>query len=348
MRQLVRRDGQLLFAITPAIEDEIDQPQQKSQSRRAQGKNPDNPFPESDDNPSFEDVSPQDENEVTVILPEELTEEVGDELTEEIPGGANVAAEHEDTGEVFVLLPDGDDTQIPMVETQELADVTEDVGPPRLTSVYESTTASQVGLRTDNPAGEQAAGVDTEIDPHGEPTEDAVATDHPTETMSAGDLDDFANEVADDMLVAEGNDPSVDRQPIAYDDEDLYDDQEEPVYEDEETYGREKLSSFKKVVLSLAALIAIAGIGVHFFPGHVGLDPSFDLKEFVMGHVNSLIGGREVVSTGDPVTPPDGGDPDGSDGGRDATIGPLAMATQEMFKSKFRQAIELGFGEVPR
>ena len=49
-------------------------------------KNPDNPFPESDDNPSFEDVSSLDENEVTVILPEELTEEVGHELTEDVNG----------------------------------------------------------------------------------------------------------------------------------------------------------------------------------------------------------------------------------------------------------------------
>ena len=307
-------------------------------------KNPDNPFPESDDNPSFEDVSSQDENEVTVILPDELTEDVGSDLTEEVP-----ESENDQVGEVFVLLPDGDD-QIPMVETQEIADVTEDVETPLLTSVYESTTASQVGLRTDNPAHEQA-GDDTEIDAFAEPTEDCVATEHPTETMSAGDLDDFANEVADDMLV-EGDQSSV-GQPISYDDEGVYDQDEpeptyEPTYEDEEMYAPsgKRISSFKKVVLSLAALIAIGAIGVFFFPEYVGLDPSFDATEFVMGHVNSLFGGTEVASSGDPVTPPDGGGTDVPDGG--GALRPLAMATQETFKSKFRQAIELGFGEIPR
>lgn len=312
-------------------------------------KNLDNPFPESDDNPSVEDVSSLDENEVTVILPEELTEDVGDEVTEELPD-PDLDSGDEKTGEVFVLLPDGDDTQIPMVETHEIADVTEDLEPPRLTSVYDATTASQVGLRSDNPAHEQAAGVDTEIDPVGEPTENGAVTDHPKETMSAGDLDDFANEVADDMLVAESGEPSVDQDPVAYDEEDFQDDQDEPIYEDGEMYapGGEKRSSFKKVVLSLAAMIAIAAIGVHFFPGYVGLDPSFDLKEFVMGHVNSVIGGPGVASSGDPVTPSDGSDIDGSDGGGGASTGPLAMAIQETFKSKFKQAIELGFGEVPR
>ncbi len=307
-------------------------------------KKPDNPFPESDDNPSFEDVSSLDENEVTVILPDELTDDVGGDLTEDVP-----ELENDQVGEVFVLLPDGDD-QIPMVETHEIADVTEDVEAPLLTSVYESTTASQVGLRTDNPAHEQA-GDDTEIDALTEPTEDCVATEHPTETMSAGDLDDFANEVADDMLV-EGDQSSV-AQPIAYDDEGLYDEDEpeptyEPTYEDEEMYAPsgKRISSFKKVVLSLAALIAIGAIGVFFFPEYVGLDPSFDATEFVMGHVNSLFGGTEVASSGDPVTPPDGGGTDVPDGG--GALRPLAMATQETFKSKFRQAIELGFGEIPR
>ncbi len=99
-------------------------------------------------------------------------------------------------------------------------------------------------------------------------------------------------------------------------------------------------------MLSLAALIAIGAVGVYFFPGYVGLDPSFDLEEFVMGHVNSLFGGTEVASSGDPLTPPDGGDIDEPDGG--GALQPLAMATQETFKSKFRQAIELGFGEAPR
>ena len=326
-------------------------------------KNPDNPFP--DDNPSFEDVSPpEDENEVTVILPEEITEDVGSDITEEVP---DPDPDCEKTGEVFVLLPDGDDSQIPMVETQEVPDVTEDieenivadvvadVEAPHLTSVYEATTASheatasQVGMRTDNPAHEQAA--DTEIDPFGEPTEESVATDQPTETMSAGDLDDFANEVADDMLGAEGGEPSVDQDPTEYEDEGFYD-QDETLYEDQDTYAPsgEKRLSFKNVALSLAALIAIAATGVHFFPGYVGLDPSFDLKEFVMGHIDSLSGGPEVVSSGDPVTPPGGGDadvPDVPDGGP-PTPPSLAMVAQETFKGKFEQAIELGFGEAPR
>lgn len=307
-------------------------------------KNPDNPFPESDDNPNFEDVSSRDENEVTVILPEELTEDVGQEVTEEVPSPDGDTGK---TGEVFVLLPDGDDSKIPMVETQE---VTEEVDGPRLASVYESSTSSsELGLRSENPLHSDYV-ADTEIDPYGQPTEECMVTDQPTETMSAGDLDDFASEVADDMLASEGGASSMDHDPIGYEVE-SYDDDED-VYE-EEAYtprrsSKRRGSPFKKVVLSLAALVAISAAGVHFFPEHLGLDPSFDLPAFVMEHVNSLLGRAEVVTTDNGNPPVGGGDPGGGiDEGPKPP--PLAMVAQETFKSKFKQAIELGFaGEVPR
>ncbi len=310
-------------------------------------KNPDNPFP--DDNPRFADVSSEeDENEVTVILPEVLTEEVGSEVTEEVPG---LESDGSKTGEVFVLLPDGDDSQIPMVETQEVPEITEEIDGPRLASVYESATASHIGLRRENPLQARSQAADTEIDPYGTATEEVMVTDHPTETMSAGDLDDFANEVADDMLVAEGGAPSRGRGSLDYDEDFGGDD--EPAYDDEESaYAprrRTRSSPFKKVALSLVALVAIAATGVHFFPESLGLDPSFDLKEFVTGHVNSLIGGPEVANSGGSVPPtPAGGGDSGGTGAGTPTPPPLAMAAQETFKSKFKQAIELGFGEVPR
>ncbi len=102
----------------------------------------DNPFPESDDNPSRDDV--EDENEVTVILPSDMTDEItDDEASHTVPLD-------DKTDEVFVLLPDGDDSEIPMVETRE---ITEDMdGAPQLSSAYEEATASSVGLRSDNPS----------------------------------------------------------------------------------------------------------------------------------------------------------------------------------------------------
>lgn len=309
-------------------------------------KNPDNPLPESDDNPSFEDVSSEDENELTVILPEEMTEDVGQEVTEEVPGAGSGKS-----GEVFVLLPDGDDSQIPMVETQEVPEITEEIEGPRLASVYEAATAEDVGLRRENPIHSQVYETDTEIDPYTEPTEECMVAEHPTETMSAGDLDDFASEVADEMLVSEDMNAGT----VGYEEEGFDDYDEGPVYHERASrHSRRRRSPVGKVILTLAALIAIAATGVQFFPEYVGLDPSFDLKTFVMDHVNSLLGRPQLVDSSNvpdvPDVPPVSTGGDGPDSGAtDGGTPPLAMAAQETFKTKFKQAIELGFGgEGPR
>ena len=62
------------------------------------------------------------DHEITVILPDgdsvEDTEEQGDveaDVTETVPLGSV-----EEGDDVFVLLPDGDDEAIPMVETEEV------------------------------------------------------------------------------------------------------------------------------------------------------------------------------------------------------------------------------------
>ena len=219
-------------------------------------------------------------NDVTVILPDDLDAE-DDEADGLVAGPDEVTAydveeteavtfDGEEPNDVFVLLPDGDDEEIPVVDT-ETVDLTEAIPESDPTEEFTSVpppTASQVGLRSENPTDENGY--------FEEPTEECLVAEEPTDPIGLGDIDELATVVAEDMgsgVVGEAVDPD---DPSAVE---LHD----PTGEFEIEYDEEVAEVaagggglWKPVMLGVAAL-ATVGVALYFvFPDLFGskLEPA--------------------------------------------------------------------------
>lgn len=285
-----------------------------------------------------------DDNEITVILPAE--EEVDGEAfaptdnlevsdssdtTDSFDVTDTVLLGPEETEEVFVLLPDAEESEIPMVDTEEVSDDFSACSDDDT----ELATASQVGLRHENPVdvgGSEEMSYEVEEDDFG-------IDDDATDPVHPEDLDDLASDVEDDLF----HDGGARGQ---YDEEDFgLDDSFDEIYRPQRSRGG---FGFKKIFVGMAALALLSAAGLYFFSEQVrpyveqvglgGILPGGD-RVVVDGSVDPLpvdrIGdiGETPISNVDPISQPNA----------------LAQQSRELFQKKFVQAIELGFaGEASR
>lgn len=292
-----------------------------------------------------------DESEVTAIFPEEddvLAGEAELDVTEIAP------MDPADSSEVFVLLPDAEEGDIPMVDTEEVG-ATEDITSP-FESAFEASMATALhgGLRSANPADElDMMGEETRAMVFDDPTEECFVAEEAMDPVGAEDLDGLARDVADALLIQEGADGSEGEFA------DIFELEENFVEERPARLTRRRAkrrSPFRKVLIGWAALAALAAVGWYFFPEHRGQVLSYvpaewlkavrldeEPPEIVTPWPGEMSGGNIDVQS-----EPNSGVGVGvveQTSGEDA----LALEARESFRVAFRRAIDLGFsGEVRR
>jgi len=280
-----------------------------------------------------------DESEVTAIFPEEedvLAGEAELDVTETAP------VDPVDSSEVFVLLPDAEEGDIPIVDTEDITSPFE--------SAFEASmaTALQGGLRSANPADElDMMDEEAKAMVFDDFFEECFVAEEATDPMGAEDLDGFAREVADDLLIQEGADGSEGEFADIFE-------LEEDFVEERPARLTQRRSPFREVLIGLAALAASAAVGWYFFPEHcdrvLSYVPAEWLKavrlqeeppEIVTSWPREMSGGNTDVQP----------EPNFGVGVVEQTSGAdaLALEARESFRAAFRRAIDLGFsGEVRR
>ena len=263
-------------------------------------------------------------------------------MTDSFEATDTVSLDPEDTEEVFVLLPDAEESEIPMVETEEVTDEFGDL----VDDNTEVVSATEVGLRHENPLEPG----DTEPMGYDDAVEEDFVADEPTdfdleeatEPVHLEDLDDLASDVEDDLFHDGGA-----RGRLESDEEEDFDIEsfEDDVVE-RPRRGRRSGSPLKKIFVGMAALALLSAAGFYFFPEQIR--PY--LEQVGLGEF--LPGGDAVATTsGGDVNPPDGGSGETPTPDVDPVTPPdtLAQQSRETFHGKFLQSIELGFaGEASR
>lgn len=279
--------------------------------------------------------------EHTVVLDEDPMGKTQTVRTAPMPGPAPAAA----ADDLFVILPEGADGSIPMVETEAFEDgVTEIVEDSDVFGGPESAAETGLTSRIDFDPAEAPTGELTEfVEPHdsfdeltdlegGEPTE-----------MLGDDFDDLAMSLDDEDLLADRGRAKSLPGSEKWEEDDFGEDAER---------SRSVAGTFARVVLTVAAL-AVVGLSAYYY--------------FVDPQLFGLLGERRtaVASTG-PVTSPGSADPSlpgeilpGQDAAGGATAsgpgtgpgaGPAAGEVEEyrqLLRSKVLLSLRLGFtGEV--
>lgn len=282
--------------------------------------------------PDEEDLSEEGRDEATVRLPVEYDDVLDTEAapTQSIPGLEEGSAED---SEVYVILPDGEGVDIPVVETE----VVEGVG--LLDAATPSEKLEDVPIRDSNPLFEA-----TQLEDVG-----TVVFDK--------DLDQLADELDDDLLG--GTDAAL----LESSDAEMLDEDERDVFEltsddgpgEGDFYdGMDEGSSSGKsrrprVLLSLAAALFL-GVGGYFAciaSLQEGQDTEGSLVAFADTHPEAPGGASDLALGGKApdaaVIPVSGESPDGGSNADTGAVDPV-VASREAFHEKLLLAIEFGYG----
>jgi len=289
--------------------------------------------------PGEEELSEEGYDEATVRMPEEEGDIAGDlveglDEQQATPMGEGST----DDGEVYVILPDGEGGDIPVVETEV---VDEEIG--LLDAATPAENLEDVPIRDSNPLFEA-----TQVD--------GAAV----EVADTENLDQLASELDDDLLG--GTEPVFPQcsESEMFEEEDVF----EPISDDEQGEGEGEfyggVDDFSssggnrrlKVILPLAATLLL-GVGGYFAyisywqEGAQGGDTGGSVVASSGTHSGTPGGTSAVVPAGkDPAgggTSVSGGPPDGGSDPDTGAVDPV-VASREAFHEKFLLAIELGYG----
>ena len=245
------------------------------------------------------------------------------------PDSAPTVVEEHGEDDVYVILPEGDTSEIPVVETQVLDDATEtsDIG------ASETSPLDPVGQETD---AISLSGT----------TQFANAETETAESQDTQHLDDLTSEIDDQLLAEEaGRTSEIMTLPTA-----LEGGQSADGSAGHEAAGAGYASSatsqtrpWFKVAIAAAALVSISAAGFWYlggfgeqFQGGSHSNGSPGTVAVVVPHTTSGEGGTGA--------PGGSGDPNATAGGSPSTEHDVALASREAFRGKLLAALDLGFG----
>jgi hypothetical protein len=257
----------------------------------------------------------------TEEAPSPLTESAPAFSTAQVPTGeapTSFLDEAADTEEVYVILPEGEEDAIPIVETQVVGE------------------------------GEEAEGLTDTLDDDQAGTEqfELLETDEAIEDAGSEHLHQLAEDLDDDLLAPQGDLPDDDMVAgldSLEGDEDLdYSAMTEEAEWAEEA-GSSRGGSRRKVLLGVAALLLIAAGAVYYFQFYLQ-DQSLDSSH--VAHASSAGPGSGTLPGTGTGQDPDGagvGSSGGPDGGTGMDSGDPVEMARGVFHEKYLLAIELGF-----
>lgn len=277
-------------------------------------------------------ASDDDPDATAFIGDPDVTEEVGSlvSLIGDIP---DFVGDPGNTEEMFVVLPDGDE-DIPVVDTEEVTEVTSD--------------ADLVELRQELASSADASPVDVESE------ETEIDMDFDGEDADATSLEDVTADLDDELLTEDtesltsfdldGDDEdTLTSEDDLSDEEDGFDSEDGSVsyeaedgeFDEDEFDTAPSGGGIKKVLIGLAAA-ALIGTGLLFF-NPFGEEPVGGVS------VNSglpVAGAVVDPAAGDPTLPEAGA----GASSEDPSANSLAVASREVFSEKLALALDLGFG----
>lgn len=229
-------------------------------------------------------------------------------------GGAETVVHDED--DVFVILPEQMDGEIPMVETQVVED-------EAFASDFDPTESLDGDTEFDT-AEVSATGVDMQFDGDTEYSSGAFGSDRDTEVFDESRIGELSSDMDDDLLIESGAhvaDP---------DERELHDivgvETDDEYFEDDEYHAAAPRKS--RGVLAFAALLAV-GAGLYYF-------------YFLDTPVKTSSGTAVVVDSGSQKGGLTG--KDGASGGTDGSGGTDASdEVRQVFRDKMVLAYRLGF-----